>query len=40
LKQAKSFNIPKGLLAYERVKANKGSAGVDKQSLKDFEQDQ
>lgn len=35
----KPFNIPKGLLvqAYKLVKANAGSAGVDKQSLQDFE---
>lgn len=41
MSQAKPFNIPKRLLfeAYKRVKANKGSAGVDGQSLKDFEQD-
>jgi RNA-directed DNA polymerase len=39
LEQAKSFNIPKRLIfeAYKRVKANKGSAGVDGQSLKDFD---
>jgi group II intron reverse transcriptase/maturase len=41
LKQTKPYNIPKRLIyeAYKRVKANKGSAGVDAQSLKDFEQD-
>jgi group II intron reverse transcriptase/maturase len=41
LEQIKSFNIPKRLIyeAYKRVKANKGSAGVDGQSLKDFDQD-
>jgi RNA-directed DNA polymerase len=35
----KSYIIPKKLvmLAYKLVKANKGSAGVDKQSLEDFE---
>jgi len=39
LNQTKSYDIPKSLIykAYKRVKANKGSAGVDKQSLKDFE---
>jgi len=35
----KPFNIPKTLFvqAYKLVKKNKGSAGVDEQSLKDFE---
>jgi len=35
----KSYNISKQLIvdAYKRVKANKGSAGVDRQSLKDFD---
>ncbi len=39
--QTKSYNIPKRLIyeAYKRVKSNKGSAGVDNQSLKDFDQD-
>ncbi len=39
--QTKPFNIPKRLVyeAYKRVKANKGSAGVDGQSIEDFEQD-
>ena len=34
----KPFDIPKRLVweAYERVKANKGTAGVDRQSLADF----
>jgi group II intron reverse transcriptase/maturase len=38
--QTKSYDIPKGLIyeAYKRVKANKGSSGVDGQSLQDFEQ--
>jgi RNA-directed DNA polymerase len=38
--QAKPFDIPKRLVyeAYKRVKANKGSAGVDGQGLQDFEQ--
>ena len=39
--KAKPFNIPKRLVwdAYKLVKANKGSAGVDQQSIDDFEQD-
>ncbi len=41
MEQTKSYNIPKRLIveAYKRVKANKGGAGVDNQSLKDFEAD-
>jgi RNA-directed DNA polymerase len=37
----KSFQIPKQLVweAYRRVKANKGAAGVDGQSMNDFEDD-
>ena len=37
----KPYTISKHLIveAYKRVKANKGSAGVDGQSLKDFEAD-
>jgi RNA-directed DNA polymerase len=37
----KSFNIPKKIVwnAYKQVKANRGSAGVDQQSLEDFEGD-
>ncbi len=37
----KSFDIPKRLVweAYKRVKANRGAAGVDKQSIEDFETD-
>jgi retron-type reverse transcriptase len=37
----KSFDIPKQLVweAYRKVKANKGSAGVDRQSLEAFEAD-
>jgi RNA-directed DNA polymerase len=33
--QAKSFEIPKRLVweAYKRVKANRGAAGVDEQSI-------
>ena len=39
MNETKSFNIPKSLVyeAYKRVKANKGSAGVDGESLKAFE---
>jgi RNA-directed DNA polymerase len=38
----KSFDIPKTLVwnAYQRVKANRGAAGVDGQSLTEFEQDE
>jgi len=38
----KSFDIPKMLIweAYQKVKANKGSAGVDEQSLTDFAQNE
>jgi len=38
--ETKSYNISKQLVvaAYKRVKANKGSAGVDRQSLQDFDQ--
>ena len=37
----KSFEIPKQLVweAYRRVKANKGAAGVDGQSIEEFEAD-
>ena len=37
----KSFQIPKQLVweAYRRVKANKGAAGVDGQSMADFDED-
>lgn len=40
MKPCKSFDIPKTLVAaaYAKVKANAGSAGVDKQSLADFEE--
>lgn len=40
MNQTKPYDIPKSLIyeAYQRVKANKGSAGVDAQSLQDFEQ--
>ena len=39
--KAKSFNISKKAVweAYRKVKANRGVAGVDHQSLEDFEQD-
>jgi len=39
--QDKPFGIPKWAVweAYQRVKANKGAAGVDGQSVEDFEQD-
>jgi RNA-directed DNA polymerase len=39
--EEKSFQIPKQLVweAYRRVKANKGAAGVDGQSMDDFEED-
>jgi len=38
--KTKPYTISKHLIvdAYKRVKANKGSAGVDRQSLKDFEE--
>ena len=37
----KSFDIPKRLVweAYKKVKANKGAAGVDGQSIEEFEAD-
>ncbi len=39
--KAKSFSISKKVVweAYRRVKASKGAAGVDGQSIKDFEVD-
>jgi len=39
--QAKPFSISKKIVweAYERVKANKGAAGVDSESIEAFEQD-
>jgi RNA-directed DNA polymerase len=39
--EGKPFNIPKQLVweAYQSVKANKGAAGVDGQSIEDFEAD-
>ena len=38
--KTKSFEISKQVVweAYQRVKANKGVAGIDKESIKDFEQ--
>jgi len=41
LSKAKPFKIPKRAVweAYKRVKANRGAAGVDRQSLKAFGQD-
>lgn len=38
--KAKPFNIPKRLVwdAFKLVKANRGSAGVDQESIDDFEQ--
>jgi group II intron reverse transcriptase/maturase len=41
LKPAKPFEIPKQLVvdAYRRIKANKGSPGIDDQSIQDFESD-
>ena len=39
--QVKPFDIPKSMVweAYQRVKANQGAAGVDGQSVEQFEQD-
>jgi len=41
LEKAKSWSIPKRWVweAYERVKANRGAAGVDDQSIEEFEAD-
>src|SRR5882672_4083286 len=39
--EAKPYDIPKNLIweAYQRVKANRGAAGVDGESLEAFEKD-
>lgn len=39
MNETKPFSIPKNrvMQAYKLIKANRGSAGIDKQSLKDFE---
>jgi RNA-directed DNA polymerase len=39
--EAKPFNIPKRVVwkAFKRVKANRGTAGVDRQSIAEFEAD-
>jgi hypothetical protein len=39
--EGKSFQIPKQLVgeAYRRVRVNKGAAGVDRQSMADFDED-
>jgi RNA-directed DNA polymerase len=41
MKTAKPFDIPKILVweAFKRIKANQGSAGIDQQSIEDFEED-
>jgi len=41
MNKAKSFNIPKAEVweAYKRVRSKKGAAGVDGQSIDDFEGD-
>jgi len=41
MKEAKSFIISKHLVmeAWKRIRSNGGSAGIDKQSLMDFEKD-
>ena len=38
--KTKSFKISKQVVweAYQRVKVNKGAEGIDKESIKDFEQ--
>lgn len=40
--ETKSFNISKALVleAYRKVNANRGAAGIDEQSLTDFERNQ
>ena len=41
MSEAKPFSISKRVVfeAYKRVKANQGAAGVDGESITDFEQD-
>lgn len=41
MSETKPYNISKWVVyeAYEKVKANKGSYGVDEQSIEDFEKD-
>lgn len=41
MSEIKPFDIPKRLVweAYQRVKANKGAAGIDGQSIDEFDQD-
>jgi RNA-directed DNA polymerase len=41
LSKAKPFNISKGgvVKAFKKAKANKGAAGVDDESIEDFEKD-
>ena len=40
VEKTKPFDIPKELVwkAFQLVKANKGSAGIDQESIEDFEQ--
>ena len=42
MNETKPFVIPKALVweAYRRVKANRGAAGVDGQTIEDFDRDQ
>ena len=39
--KAKPFDLPKALVweAYKRVKANRGAAGVDRQTIEAFDRD-
>ena len=41
MSSAKPFDIPKRVVweAYQRVKANRGAAGVDSQTLTEFDRD-
>jgi RNA-directed DNA polymerase len=41
MRQAKPFEISKQVVweAYKRIKANKGAAGVDSETVEEFEQD-